>query len=394
MSKTLALVSGKGGSGKTTLALSIASMLSNCYIKTLLVDCDLSTNGATYFYENKLDTKSEKIGSFYSIFISRENSIEDVIQINEHMDFIPSITKITETNTETYYYNRQDLNVTTDIYRRLNQKYDVIIYDCQAGYTDILKLLLPYVDINLVVMEADAISSAAIRSLYLKIGSLLNERKIYQIFNKVSNEEYQIYSKISGGTVFTNIATIMFDWKIRKAFAVAQIPDMENTGAFYGEQIYNVCKILFNDDYILEKLNRYGTKIKIRKKEEDEHILEEKILQLTVDHKKNRAQIIKMVYTLLVPISLSTILAFFAKMVDENRFSSGISSFNIFIIMMITSIVTILFSVVLLNNFSKEKKNETKELDANNKKLDEILAEKSILKKQLEKIETENNKQK
>lgn len=43
MSKVLALLSGKGGSGKTTLALSIASMLSNCCLKVLLVDCDLST---------------------------------------------------------------------------------------------------------------------------------------------------------------------------------------------------------------------------------------------------------------------------------------------------------------------------------------------------------------
>lgn len=49
--KTLALISGKGGSGKTTLGLSLASLLSSCNIKVLLVDCDLSTNGATYFYE-------------------------------------------------------------------------------------------------------------------------------------------------------------------------------------------------------------------------------------------------------------------------------------------------------------------------------------------------------
>ena len=36
MSKVLALLSGKGGSGKTTLALSIASMLSNCCLKVFV----------------------------------------------------------------------------------------------------------------------------------------------------------------------------------------------------------------------------------------------------------------------------------------------------------------------------------------------------------------------
>ena len=121
----------------------------------------------------------------------------------------------------------------------------MIIFDCQAGYTDVLKLILPITDINLVVMEADAISSAAIRSLYLKIRDLLNEKKIYQVFNKATDEEYTLYSKISGGTVFTNIETVRFDWKIRKAFSVAEIPNMKKSSADYGVQIFGICRILF-----------------------------------------------------------------------------------------------------------------------------------------------------
>lgn len=61
MCKTVSFLSGKGGSGKTTLALSMASMLSRFGIKVLLIDCDLSTNGATYFYEEKLSSKKNQI---------------------------------------------------------------------------------------------------------------------------------------------------------------------------------------------------------------------------------------------------------------------------------------------------------------------------------------------
>ena len=43
-------MSGKGGSGKTTLSLTMAYMLSSCNLNVLLVDCDLSTNGATFFF--------------------------------------------------------------------------------------------------------------------------------------------------------------------------------------------------------------------------------------------------------------------------------------------------------------------------------------------------------
>ena len=93
MGKSLALISGKGGSGKTTIALSIASMLSECNIKTLLLDCDLSTNGATYFYENKIIDKN--ILSFSDIVsVSAEQKEKRILEINDFCDFIPSITHI------------------------------------------------------------------------------------------------------------------------------------------------------------------------------------------------------------------------------------------------------------------------------------------------------------
>lgn len=250
MSKILALLSGKGGSGKTTLALSMASMLSNCDIRVLLIDCDLSTNGATYFYENRLSEYNRNIISFYKIIFGFKSGEDQLININKNMDFMPSIVQITKKNTETYSYKENAQDVLKEIKSNYSKKYDVIILDCQAGYTDTLKVILPIVDINLVVMEADAISSASIRSLYLKIGDFLNEKKVYQIFNKATDEEHKIYSKISGGTVFTNIETVKFDWKIRKAFSVAEIPDMEKTSANYGMQIYNICKILFKEESI------------------------------------------------------------------------------------------------------------------------------------------------
>ena len=107
--KILALLSGKGGSGKTTLALSMASMLSDCGIKVLLMDCDLCTNGATYFYESKLSEQNDKITSFYKIVSGLEYEDDLKISVNKYMDFIPSITQITKKNTETYIYDERDV---------------------------------------------------------------------------------------------------------------------------------------------------------------------------------------------------------------------------------------------------------------------------------------------
>lgn len=392
MSKVLALLSGKGGSGKTTLALSIASMLSNCCLKVLLVDCDLSTNGATYFYEGKLAEKTNELGSFYKIFINNEDNIDKLIKIDEYMDFMPSIVKITKANSESYQYNEEDLKRIKNIDEKLRENYDVIIYDCQAGYTDILKLILPYVDVNLVVMEADAISSASIRSFYLKIGDLLNEKKIYQVFNKATDEEYEIYSKISGGTVFTNIETVMFDWKIRKAFSIAQIPDMESTSAGYGEQIYNICRVLFNEEIIQKKLKKYEIIIKLNKNQEQERLLRKKIDEQNKYRQKNKNKMIKAMYTLIVPMVMALLLIIFMQLIDKTFLYKDMENFIIMLFSVMIAAVSMCVSIISLNDITKEKRTRVKEINMDIKELNQIIAEKEILKNQINEMEKSNDR--
>lgn len=392
MSKVLALLSGKGGSGKTTLALSIASMLSNCCLKVLLVDCDLSTNGATYFYEGKLSERTNELGSFYKIFINNEDKLDKLIKIDEYMDFLPSIVKITKTNSESYQYNEQDLKRIKSIDERLRENYDVIIYDCQAGYTDVLKLLLPYVDVNLVVMEADAISSAAIRSFYLKIGDLLNEKKIYQIFNKATDEEYEIYSKISGGTVFTNIETVMFDWKIRKAFSIAQIPDMERTSAGYGEQIYNICRVLFNEEKIQEKIKKYEIIIRLNKNQEQEKMLRDKINEQNEARRNNKNKMIKAMYTLIVPMFMAMLLMIFIQLIEKSFFYTTLDNIIVILVSIMIALISMCISIIFLNDITKEKRNRVREMNIDSKKLDEVLSEKALLENQFKQIEKINGK--
>ena len=374
MSKVLALLSGKGGSGKTTLALSIASMLSECRLKVLLVDCDLSTNGATYFYEEKLAENTNEISSFYNLFIGDTNDdsyrLRKVIKIDEYMDFMPSIVKITKSNSESYRYREQDLKKVDKIDKKLRDEYDVIIYDCQAGYTDILKLLLPYVDINLVVMEADAISSAAIRSFYLKVGNLLNDKKIYQIFNKATDEEYEIYSKISGGTVFTNIETVMFDWKIRKAFSVAQIPDMKKTSARYGEQVYNICKVLFKDEKIQEGLKKYEFVIKINRKSEEESNLRDKIEAQFSNEQYRKSEFYKKMCTVSLVALFSTTMVFiiFNKEI-LNKTSVTDTNKIVFFIFLVILILYMMLSIFLLNYVTKDKRTRARMVEMDQRKL-------------------------
>lgn len=380
MSKILALLSGKGGSGKTTLALSMASMLSNCNIKVLLIDCDLSTNGATYFYENRLSEYNRNIISFYKIIFGLKSNEGQLININENMDFMPSIVQITKKNTETYSYREDTQDSLEEIKANYSEKYDVIILDCQAGYTDALKVILPIVDVNLVVMEADAISSASIRSLYLKIGDFLNEKKVYQIFNKATDEEYKIYSKISGGTVFTNIETVKFDWKIRKAFSVAEIPDMEKTSANYGMQIYNICRILFKEESIQTRLNKYGIVIKLNKILEEEKQLKDTMNKLQGEKSNSKNKINRLLTAVSISATATTICSVFFTTIDRKL----LSDFNDYlsIILLTVMIIPMFFLLIMLMESIKERRSRYKQVDVYRKQLENILENKEKLQKQ------------
>lgn len=269
MSTAMAFLSGKGGSGKTTLALSMADLMRRCGVNTLLVDCDLSTNGATYFYETQLGecnaTSAYKTWSFHDILNGIDGEKLPLLKIEDKFNFIPSVSEISGKCLIA------DKWASADVARHLlefinwaKDHYDVVLFDCQAGYSEFLPALLPQMDADLFVLEADNISASAMRSLHLKIGDHLGSATLYQVFNKATQEEFDIYSKIVG-TFFTNIGTLLFDWKIRQAFSRSQVPDIETSSEQYGQDLCNICKVIFRDKVTREGLARFSAQVQYQK---------------------------------------------------------------------------------------------------------------------------------
>lgn len=69
MCKKLAVISGKGGSGKTSVSLALAQMLSKLGLISLLIDCDMSTHGATFFMKPSIE--------------KHRNSNNDLVSVDE-----------------------------------------------------------------------------------------------------------------------------------------------------------------------------------------------------------------------------------------------------------------------------------------------------------------------
>lgn len=373
MSTTLAFLSGKGGSGKTTLALSMSHLLCKCNIRVLLVDCDINTNGATYFYESQLFKKNEKeqyqITSFVDLLNGKKNIDKLMpLKINQYLDFIPSVLKyeVTETFMEVNNFKEQ---LQTFI-KYTQSKYDVVLFDCQAGYTSLLQALLPLMDVDLFVLETDSISGSSMRSLHLKIGRFLGDAHVYQVFNKATEEEFEIYSKIVG-TFFTNIGTLLFDWRIRQAFSRSQVPDIDNTSDKYGLDLCDICKIIFSDKDIQKKIQQFSDKLSVIKLEKEREQTEKILLKL----QKNLSEYSKNVIISLFPKLLIAIFFIMFIFFDEFFYSkTQVISISIIFIFSFISEVLIEDRTKKINKSEMRKEqweNENK-LKLLNKKLNNL----------------------
>src|SRR5215216_368675 len=92
-SQIISFLSGKGGAGKTSTAISVAHLLKDVGFRILLTDFDFATNGATYFYKHLflrhsgLQGLSEVVDSMSGI---ESHSDLPGIEVKEGLFFLPS----------------------------------------------------------------------------------------------------------------------------------------------------------------------------------------------------------------------------------------------------------------------------------------------------------------
>jgi len=349
MAHKLTLFSGKGGSGKTTIALCLAKMFSECNIKTLLIDCDIATNGATYFFEKKF-TEKEKYKEFYDLFLNECKTGKQLFFLSELFAFIPA---------NLYFPNEGCPEITTESgkalflnnIQRLENDFDMIIFDCQAGYSSILSIMLNVSTVNLIVLEPDSISISSIRVLYAQVSALIEKTATYQIYNKITKEECEIYKDFVYG-MFNALPPIEFNWEVRKAFAYAKIPEMANTDIDFGKDVYALSTLLF--PALESQLLAYQHKILKQEKEEAELLIKRlKISSNETLENSGNDSIVKihkktMLSFLLLMLSLITIIFSFSNGILKG-FQSGMN----YIMILIAISFGILSYSYILNSLNK-----------------------------------------
>ena len=302
MASSLSVLSGKGGSGKTTLAISLTQLFALCGKNVLLVDCDMSTHGATYFFEDYFTDKESYLifkdllndniiinfNLKENIIVDDKDNIKHFLRVNisnvAHFDFLPScISFKTDYDINSTY--RKSNGITSKNIAILSKYYDVMIFDCQAGYSNVTNNILEYSNKNLMVLEPDAVSVIAVRVLYSQLSSKLDEKKTFQVFSKVIEEEHQLYKNIPPhATIFTNLDPISFNWSVRKAFAISILPEIDEKNPELTNEIFNLAVILF-PEYKID-LQKYIINVK-------KVLIEQAKAQITLSKKQRTKDTLK-----------------------------------------------------------------------------------------------------
>jgi len=252
----VALVSGKGGSGKTTCATSMAAILAAANVRVLLVDFDLITNGASYFFLEDLQRQgklgliealggdSAKQGSGSPPY---DTHILEVVspQLPQPFYFLASKSNFRSKDPAVDRVQALDpKEILTHLLHGVAQEYEVILLDCQAGATQSAAAAAELADRVVIVSEHDQISSDAVDNLVIRMGELFS-RHMY-LLNKVYIKEpkdYQLAKEWFGG--LNRLPPLPFGFDIRTAFGSRQIPVNPREPSAYFFALFEVTKALF-----------------------------------------------------------------------------------------------------------------------------------------------------
>jgi chromosome partitioning protein len=126
MGKIISFVNQKGGVGKTTTCVNMASYLAVMGKKVLLVDLDPQGNASSSLGINKDD----KPKTIYNVIVD-ENEIEEVVQKTKiaGLDIIPSNLDLAGAEIELVQMNNRE-KVVKKILNRIKDTYDFICIDC------------------------------------------------------------------------------------------------------------------------------------------------------------------------------------------------------------------------------------------------------------------------
>lgn len=189
--QTIAVTSGKGGVGKTSVSIKLAKILADQGHRTLLIDCDYNLSNT------HLKLGLPVASQFYSL-ISAEKSFEECI----HQDGNFHLLSGCNGNVELFERGLELDRLVMDIISEHQYDYDYILLDSPAGIGKDNLTLNAYCDMRFVVVTPDKSSITDSYSLMKILSAKYGVNENHLLVNKVSSAgQFQRMVKIMSETV-------------------------------------------------------------------------------------------------------------------------------------------------------------------------------------------------
>lgn len=290
LSKSIAILSAKGGTGKSQIAVSLGYSLANCDFKTLLIDLDLFTHGMTFYSLAGVLNKPKHHLMDYFTGKCAVSELEPIQLMNEfsnkRLHVLPNINRKRDYLPELQVNkNFSDLNsfkrLVNSLIDQFSDKFNYIIVDTRGG-TDFTTIAAAQcTDGHIIITEADKPSwdtgrvlldsIYSVESSYKTLGFVLNK-------NVLPSEAIEMFLRKEWET--KHLATIGLDSNAVKYFQEDKIPVAEDLGSdfsvgileiiqksifadYWNDQCVSNFELLQNESKKLVKKARYEKDLKI-----------------------------------------------------------------------------------------------------------------------------------
>ena len=174
----ISVTGGKGGVGKTSIALKAAQELAKSGYRTLLIDCDSNLSNTSIKLGLPLDNKFEKL-------LSGEAQFEEVIIQQGNFHLLPACNGSIEVFESKMNFD----SIIIDIISSHEHEYDYILLDCPAGVTREALTLNAFCDHRWVVVTPDKSSITDSYSLIKLLATRFGIKENHLIVNMYQNDK-------------------------------------------------------------------------------------------------------------------------------------------------------------------------------------------------------------
>lgn len=179
MTRFIAIVSGKGGTGKTTAALNLATALTNFGREIVLVDANLSTPNIS------IELGSPKLP------FTLHDALKGKRHITEAAYLHPSGMKLIPANFSLEEYDEENFEKLKDVLLDLVGTAEVVLLDAPSGISNDVRSVLEAAD-ELLIVANPKISSVTEALKTIKIAENMGKDKITVVLNRTKNSQFEM----------------------------------------------------------------------------------------------------------------------------------------------------------------------------------------------------------